>query len=407
MPLEKRKALCSLLLYFSVYKSYEDEIKEDVSEYAFKSIRDDIYYCLISEFDEPNYSQPIDSFLSDLIDTVENLVSQKFPKVVNSDLFKRFFKDLRSNSSLYHCNSCEKKCSGDIFRDSKIVANSGECITNIKSAFNQAYSIADKYYTEYSTINTQKPDVILSTITDSQKPIDSHPDISVTGTTRFLKYQEKSTSRIRYVVFLNGFNWRSHLATTYIFFHECFCHAFQNLYPNQNDRKTPDPHDLFSEGWMDYIAFSVMKRELGANNFGSYALPVDPILLIGENVHHYRVGYGLGEKSIFYKSRRAGYEAAIRLYLFLHYFDMTQDEIDRLFYQLSFDLNIYSFPFSEIEEFVIKLLAFLPRIRTGRKFQQALANSAKFTRTNPLTPLISQYSQDNDLKSLLEQVVAL
>jgi hypothetical protein len=55
----------------------------------------------------------------------------------------------------------------------------------------------------------------------------------------------------------SDYDWNSYLVSLYVLFHECAAHGFQSIIPTMG-RKTAG--DRFTEGWMDFVAFEMMRR---------------------------------------------------------------------------------------------------------------------------------------------------
>jgi hypothetical protein len=68
-----------------------------------------------------------------------------------------------------------------------------------------------------------------------------------------------AVSRVFLQLWIEKFNRLTYMALPYLMFHECACHVFQGMGSLQPRRETGET-DAFSEGWMDMVAFELMKR---------------------------------------------------------------------------------------------------------------------------------------------------
>lgn len=78
------------------------------------------------------------------------------------------------------------------------------------------------------------------------------PDI--TGLTEYPN-DERSIAHVYLVLMPPNFSLSCIDCIPYILYHELLVHAFQDIYPDGYKRYGVDPHDSFSEGWMDYVAY--------------------------------------------------------------------------------------------------------------------------------------------------------
>src|SRR6266403_3960230 len=126
----------------------------------------------------------------------------------------------------------------------------------------------------------------------------------------------------------------------YVLSHEFWCHAWSGLAPKGAKRKSKSelfgcsPRNIFEEGWMDYVQFKILEKEMEA--------------ILGESS---RVATFQDQSEAFHQLRnsRSGYRpvrygalAARQFHGFLEQYadQLKVSDPDALFFQVSMDLNL-------------------------------------------------------------------
>lgn len=239
--------------------------------------------------------------------------------------------------------------------DDENVARRGECLRPFRDLFDFAAGVARRAYATRSLAGDRAQGVVLRFGTrPAERPHDAPIAIHVGGTTCYADREGTPVSDVSLCFAVARFDWPSYLASCYVLFHECFVHAFAEIAaPGPARTASLDETDLFSEGWMDWIALRAMTRVLEAAND---AVPYpDKFVRAGEALH-------LARSDPYQSFSDGAATPASRLAPFRYQGYRAADELERwlrgrgkrvrppgssawdALLQLSLDLNVTAFP---------------------------------------------------------------
>jgi hypothetical protein len=256
-------------------------------------------------------------------------------------------------------------CDGG-YDDDDNIKECGSCIRPLFVMFDFVAEMTRANYFKFSSLYRKKEhskDMVLSTFHDDKKPHQFYVNYNVSGFTEFHSGREgKDISEIKLILCLKKFTPNSYLSILYVLFHECVCHAFENIIRFGERRLSFDTDHPFSEGWMDWVAFLMMKKMLGQH--GSYKISKNHIE-IAEKFHKSRVDYeyqpykdsGQQYRNILYRAQ--GKQAAELMYDFIKRCMTDENKCWEKFLNISFELNITQSTHIELEKFVEKLIYYL------------------------------------------------
>ncbi|HBB97217.1 MAG TPA: hypothetical protein DC054_17710 [Blastocatellia bacterium] len=171
------------------------------------------------------------------------------------------------------CGSAAAICEGlATMKDNGIVSDKGDCIAQLRQMFDMAREAARTYYAAYAAtfpVNLD-PDIVLSTRHTNSMLAGNHhlANFYASGMTEFVDtaVQPKAEAQLNLLMDDKAVEFMLDLNTykgiLYIMFHECIAHAFQGLLPNFQGRQPTRPYDMFAEGFMDQVAFEVLREVL-------------------------------------------------------------------------------------------------------------------------------------------------
>jgi hypothetical protein len=245
IPLQYRKVLTPKLCYFaneseSVWSHPETrDFLSDLDYYAGRALR------------ASSPSQALDEYLADTF-TPQLAMASGYTNSVST------FHFLHTALERIDCAAC----AGDrpicretaLESDAANVTLSGLCMEPLHRLFRLSLRTSEHFYQKYAPFAIRK--VHFNSEASSDERLHDIPvPYMVNGRTEL--YDDCSTV----VLILNGerFDRDSFLAILYVLFHECICHAFQwSIRPGTSARQPCGNDDYFGEGWMAFLAWSIL-----------------------------------------------------------------------------------------------------------------------------------------------------
>jgi hypothetical protein len=204
---------------------------------------------------------PLDGFLQSLLDEVKSI----FPRNLNGDS-QRIFAELETRLSAtlggIVCTVCSNRVCNGSDDDHQTVAQGGLCMARILEMQKLVEKETDRLYLEGIEPNL-KPSIVFSTLNDCDT--DSLFEEQVTPLTR---YHDGDSTRLSEVILgmgLEKFELSGLEALPYALFHEYVAHAYQGILA-RHPREHAAAHDMFIEGWMDFVAYQLMLRVVARND---------------------------------------------------------------------------------------------------------------------------------------------
>lgn len=301
---------------------------------------------------------PLDAFLQQVLTQFDQYVELR--KAPHEDLVEPLAQNFRQKITSIACNYCtplSQVCNGiNPERDAEIVAKGGHCIAPLLDHFRTALEVTKKYYQEFSPLfqrlpETHLPDILFSTKFSLEKPHSFPVPFGVGGSTVYEEDPSQPASHVHLHLQVEEFDWETYMAVPYVLFHECLSHAFYGVGPIDYPREEPEPDDMFTEGWMDWVAFRILEEVIerkGPAGEWTYALLFsDEQHSIGRRFHDSRYEHHSTKR---YNDSSAyspdlleyGRKAAKRLaYLLAQSFPGLNEDPWTAFLNISLDLNLY------------------------------------------------------------------
>lgn len=153
------------------------------------------------------------------------------------------------------CEACAREFGGrvcDERHDGGEQAAQAVCTVQLRELFEIALEAGEAWYKRYSDdfdpIRLPKP--LFSTDRGKKDPVDGVTTINNLQSAICLKIDEEQ------------FQEAAIYSILYVLFHECFVHVFQSLDRSVRQREVAPNECLFSEGFMDGVAYMILEREL-------------------------------------------------------------------------------------------------------------------------------------------------
>jgi hypothetical protein len=333
IPLAHRKGLCARLLFFDA--AYPDRLKflRAGAESEFDQLRDNLFRLTEQSVASSPNSVPLDVFLQALLGDLHQQMGPHLKGKYGS-LFQPLHKDLERGIYAISCSQCSpispRICDGGT-KDDEIVGAGGSCIAQMRSMFDLAARSACDNYSLLCNLFPRNaiPKLTFASSFTNGKPHDIPGDYFVGAVTTH-QSQPSAVAEVELCVWPRRFDFNSYAATLYVLFHECICHAYQDMLPL---RSTP-LKDGFIEGWMDWIAFECFRRQLQPDPFFGAFLDA------GTAFHLLRGDYNHKDRSDQASVCAFGRSIAKRLeQLLVRLPESGSDPWARLL-MLSFDLNV-------------------------------------------------------------------
>jgi hypothetical protein len=158
------------------------------------------------------------------------------------------------------CATAEKVCSGTKVQDSHIVTSSGHCIKPLKDLVAYAEALAREIY-EACDRTFCVPHLEFST-SDAQRDADRAllKDFGING----ISETRGEKPSIMLEIKDGHFRWKTLCQTLYVLVHELVCHAYQG--GAAANRPNADEKCSWSEGWMDRLAFELVRHWIGQSD---------------------------------------------------------------------------------------------------------------------------------------------
>jgi hypothetical protein len=262
MRLQDRKAYALQAAYFNAVRAVAANIADTELERVSATVLD----FSKQAFDEqPPGEQALDKFLTDSVHRVETIVDIRCGAIVPAPAASVLMA-LRQRAASIKCVDCDggRICSGHEQFDDEIIEaqHGGQCIHEIKYAFEVAIERARSAYAECIPSGSEPPRLTLQTegIGHLTSQIPGH-QLAINATTRFDDGDEGKASEVNVTITPLQLNRVSMAAMQYLLWHEVFCHGFQMLSrtgSRPNKKNIPDP---VSEGMMDLIAIEILSEQ--------------------------------------------------------------------------------------------------------------------------------------------------
>jgi hypothetical protein len=301
--------------------------------------------------------------------------------------------DVAQRLSCYSCSHPSKVCYGHPYHDAEVVSRGGECIKPLKRLFEVARDVARLYYSKYATNCGRLPAVEFSTSYDSIGQTLTVP-YHVRGETEHAS-GEGNPATVRLYLDPQHFDRSTYWVVPYVLFHECICHAFQPM--KSQPGRTAEPYDGFSEGWMDWVAYSILNRLCLGQDPGGQLVSQMPHaadnareagIFHGARQH---VSYPLDTSNPEAPTVLHGVTTAKRFFGVLDHLPGNSDNNWPMFFRISFDLNLQHEWNMETETFFRKLAS---NLADPRKHKQ-------------IKSCIISFLKSNDIRSLIGRILAL
>jgi hypothetical protein len=406
IPLMLRKALSGRSLFIEAAALFRLDFTAQNASLAFSNLEQDLFNRAAET--SPN-TIPLDRFLENLCIEIEQR-AEVDAKKPHGNLVKKLVAEMKHRAGKVKCSSCSplspRVCDGGQ-NDHDIVHRGGQCIESFRSMFDFALRIATEYYEKIGKIpSVLFPKVFLSTRLVNSPPNDIPGNYFVNGVTYYEAAGDGgSRSIVKLEVYVDKFDWNTYLVVPYVMFHECISHAFYSLSPasGNNIRKSTGPDDPFAEGWMDLVAYEVMKEVLQ----GRSVIAIQPSLAFltdhldtGTRCHLSRanINDAPGTKKSQHAIQRAvGRDAADKFRFLMERLPESSNQAWSEFLHFSFNLNAGSFTASALSTFVWKLRRLLP----------SRGELVKPYQVEPIPQLLREYFEKRDLKTLVASINAI
>jgi hypothetical protein len=263
MSLRDRKAYALLSLYLQVVRTVVPEANSEDLEVIQESVgtlaRD-----VADETFTGKPQKPLDLFLVDAIDDLENLVATRLRSNGMPPATRRVLDALKRDAGKFRCADCTKDpiCNGSDADDAIVGAeDGGRCIEAIKTAISDARRITYAEYFKHAG-PVPFPSLVFSTEA-SDEPLGAIPvrGIAINGMTSYDDNDNGKVSEIEVRMAPTALSRVSVGALPYLLLHEVFCHGYQMVdlegsRPNRGE--SPDP---LSEGMADVAAIRLLEKE--------------------------------------------------------------------------------------------------------------------------------------------------
>lgn len=372
IPLTHRKALCGRLLYLDAVNQLGPALPGDRSSYEYftRLLLEHIELPVLADtkqrYTEKTTSAqrlPLKALDLSLREAVDGFKSVSAYKLVTGDLSsKTIMKSVTGALSVLSCQTCSS--SNDICEglaqtnDDDLVHRKGACISQLRQMFEVAHDAAKAYYAAYASNfpSNPSPDIVFSTGHTEFIPEKEHPleGFYAGAVTRFIDESGQARAEVKLKLTLGKHGFKLDLYTykgiLYVLFHECIAHAFHGLLPTFDKRWTSDPFDSFSEGFMDRVAFEVLKESVedtglaSSLNLRNRIVFLDSLKAAGKmsfernECDFDEVVTNKADIALGVKAAEASFELMKTAYKSEDFGPI--DDFKRGFYQLAFDLNL-------------------------------------------------------------------
>jgi hypothetical protein len=289
LDLRQLKALAGRL---SIAKTLQSEALQELNAAAQSAQMDEVNFMNAAadalRSQEPG---PLDAALKTLGKTAAQrarLISGEGPAF---DQLRTRLRELARTLKKFDCQTCAGAnnpiCCGKPTVDDKNLSEQGDCIELIHDVLR---FVNEQSRQVYGHAAVRIPTVTLSTHhTHDKADSELFKAFNVSGFCEVLNDQAV-TSVIGLVIKEGAFDWTALCALPYLLTHEVICHAYQDLH--HCERSSADEKCLWSEGWMDRLAYMLVHdwtKGNGKRQFPSWLL-VDGINVTEQTnaIHHWR-----------------------------------------------------------------------------------------------------------------------
>jgi len=341
LSLAHRKSLASLALTDRILAEFHVDSNTDPARSFRNSLKDQIR---LNKETLENNATPLDAAVRWLIDEASST-----PNILGQDEgFDGALTAIKRAAASLKCIDCSGSICNGGAADDEIVATRGLCISEFMAAAEQARRASEHYYGTYSSLYREagKPRLVFSTAMVIDRPHSYALELEVGGKTRFLQErsvrgQQQSFVPVSEVILqtrIRELNRSSVLASTYVLFHEFFCHAFQYLHPEDASRVELQEWDYFSEGWMDHLAIDALEEICTGKGAPDVVVTSDQ-LAAGKEVHLVRSNPYVENPAPHAAKIRMGVDASRETRRFLTKL-LGEAEGREAYLALSLDLNL-------------------------------------------------------------------
>lgn len=406
LPLSKRKVLCSYMTVFESIYGIELALAkyEKRDENKFLNLHQDLRAIVnrakncIDDDGKP-LQKVVQHIINNFIEDSKVLL-EKFPGEL-----KTWIDDLYEKVQQLSCRQSSQICDGGYF-DDEIISNCGHCLRQLLKIFEFTKRVTIEQYTQHSSLLKIGPlrKLVLSTDHMNMKPHQFAVGFNINGRTSLDRRDPDEISVIQLIFWPENFTPYCYTALPYVLFHECICHAFQNILTSDGKRIGSSNFHMFAEGWMDWVAFSIMRKMAKHRSCTRGEIAISHLHVeVAKRFHESRVDYTqyrldneLRRESIY---RAYGKNAAEWTCKFIEQSMKDKDEAWKKFLQLSYELNITSLGANELERFVTIIRDALEEPVHG------VRPPSHFIKTAKVKQKLLNYIQDNDVKALFYSVI--
>lgn len=290
----------------------------------------------------PN-SQSLEKFVA--LISADFLVRAREHLSARPDWFEALTVSLQAGMQHRGCEQCcetaqlpvEAICTGGVTTDDETVDRGGLCLVRIRELFDYCLGLVTAYYQRFAGLpegTDFRASLHLQVQWEIVRPMFSYYHLD--ASTR----RAANEATVRVDLGFAGWSPSCYFALFPLFIHELFAHAFAN-------RASPpgsaaDETSLFEEGWMDYVAWWVVRqlREERALTAGAKPgrLPLfEPRFQEAAKFHTLRHDY-LGDRRVEVRARSQGRCVAERFHQILRSWDKAK--ADEWLLQLSLRMNV-------------------------------------------------------------------
>jgi hypothetical protein len=228
-------------------------------------------------------------------------------------------------------------------------------------------------------------------------------------TTAHTDFDQGSTiavSTVALTICAKSFDWDTYLAIPYVLFHESVCHVFQ---AQCKQEKAPSVRNCFSEGWMDFVAYSIHTAVMEGTGTGALFAKRFPHRQghkeAGHVFHRSRCTPSATDTRSF-SFRLLGVEAARRMFSLLAVIPETASDPSVAFLRLSMAINASSISHIERDEFAWRVHARLPAELTSLEEWDGDLDVRGFVAISNMRNLLLQYFENQDVAKFVESVIS-
>jgi len=341
-------------------------------------------------------AQPLDAFLRDFVANVREAM-QINPQVDDTASIDAPLAALQREAERIRCNDCSylaryngAVCDGGPF-DADIVNAGGECQSLVRDSFQVALAVTRAYYGAYSPTDLGP--------TRASYLVRHKDDLELGSSSIFVTahVEPGDPKCVTLTVNLEKFTWTSLRAVSYLLMHECLIHLHERERAAVATR--PDANDPFGEGWMDWIALTVLEE--ATRGEGPAARYSDALLMLSSepqaarDAHAHRLDASRSRDDAFRIKLRRGAEAAEHMLRLLKTLPSGAESAWETLLRVSFDLNR-----EDIET--------LDRHAWIDKLYLELSPAAQLSRPAlnlRLIPALLEYRKSRNIRELLAAVI--